>query len=388
MAGVSLLYCCMGPRSDHAILRARQTAEKLGEQFNVTVIVDRAMVPATESTDNLRFVEIGPENLAAAGSGEPPIAGASPAPSTRRTRLLAEVEAIRPRVLLVDGIPFGRRSDADDIMSLIPKIRSQHLGEVMVAAISDSVMSDQFYCTEKEVDWCARILNRFFDAVIVRSDPIFARFEIPVHHVGFVPPSEATADRIFGDRRGIAVLAGDGHHGPRLLKSSIEAQKILHRTTGEPMTIVVPGELLPAMKDKLEKQAEDVPELTLKYDVADEELEIASARWCVCSCNERTAAHVMRSDTPVIIVPDAPRNQEENTERARRLVHWGAGRILMPWHVNGASLANEMQQLMKFERRKARFNLQGADNVARLISQALYPQDPRHPELGAGRRLH
>jgi predicted glycosyltransferase len=356
------------------------------------------MVPSTGSSGDLRFVEIGLEILAAAGSGNPPIAKASPASSTRRTRLLAEVDAIRPRVLLVDGLPFGSKSDADDIMSLIAKIRDQHVGEGMVAAISDSVMSDQFYCTEKEVDWCARILNRCFDAVIVRSDPMFARFEeffqpnivveIPVYHVGFVPPSEATTDRLFSDRRGIAVLAGYGQHGPRLLQSSIEAQKILRRTTGEPMTIVVPGELFPAMKDELEKQAEGVAGLTLKYDVADEEFEMASARWCVCCCNERTATHVMRSDTPVIIVPDAPRNQQENTERARRLVHWGAGRMLMPWHVNGASLANEIQQLMKFERRKARFNLQGANNVARLISQALYPQDPLHPELGAGRRLH
>ena len=400
MAGFSVVYCCLGPRSDHAILRALQTAEKLGEQFNVTLIVDRTTVTSTGLSGDLRLVEIGQEipAEAEAGSTNPPTADASPAPSTRRTRLLAKIEAIRPRVLLVDGIPFGRKSDADDIMSLIAKVRDRHSGEVMVAAISDSVMSDKFYYTDKEVDWCAKILNRYFDAVIVRSDPIFARFEeffqpkiiveIPVYHAGFVPPSEAKADRLFGNRRGIAVLAGDGQHGPRLLQSSIEAQKILQRTTGEPMTIVVPGELSPAMKDELEGQAKDVPALTLKCNAAEEVFEMASARWCVCCCNERTAMHIVRSHTPTIIVPDAPRNQQENVERARRLVHWGAGRMLMPCHVNGASLANEMQQLMKFERRTARFNLRGADNIARLISQAVYPQDPVHPGLRAGRRLH
>ena len=397
MAGVSLLYCCLGPRSDHAIVRARQTAEELGEQFDVTLVLDRT-APSTGSSANLHVVEIDPENVLAAGSSKPPIADASLASNARRTRLLAEVDTIRPRVLLVDGFPFGRKSDADDIMSLITKIRDQYLGEVMVAAISDSVMNDKFYYADKEVHWCARILNRYFDAVIVRSDPIFARFEeffqpkivveIPVYHAGFVPPSEATTDRLFSDRRGITVLAEVGQHGPRLLQSSIEAQKILQRTTGEPMTIIVPDELFPTMKDGLEKLAEGVPELTLKYGVADEVFEMASARWCVCCCNERTAMHVMRSDTPAIIVPDAPRNQQENAERARRLVHWGAGRMLMPWHVNAASLANEIQQLMKFERRKVRFNLQGAANVARLVSQAVYPQDPLHRGLGASRRLH
>jgi predicted glycosyltransferase len=74
-------------------------------------------------------------------------------------------------------------------------------------------------------------------------------------------------------------------------------------------------------------------------------------------------------------VPSGNGKRQEQLVRAQRLVYWGAGRLLMPHHLNGVSLANEIQQLTKFEPRKIYFDLNGAANAAHLISQVVYHND-------------
>lgn len=62
----------------------------------------------------------------------------------------------------------------------------------------------------------------------------------------------------------------------------------------------------------------------------------------------------------------------EQITRAQRLVYWGAGRLLMPQHLNGASLANEILQLTKFESREIIFDFDGAAKTAELISESVF----------------
>jgi predicted glycosyltransferase len=48
---------------------------------------------------------------------------------------------------------------------------------------------------------------------------------------------------------------------------------------------------------------------------------------------------------------------------------------LLPQHLNGASLANEIHELMRFQPRRMYFDLNGAVNAANLISQAALNRD-------------
>jgi predicted glycosyltransferase len=47
----------------------------------------------------------------------------------------------------------------------------------------------------------------------------------------------------------------------------------------------------------------------------------------------------------------------------------------LPQHLNGASLANEIHELMRFQPRRMHFDLNGAVNAANLIYQAAYRKD-------------
>jgi predicted glycosyltransferase len=73
--------------------------------------------------------------------------------------------------------------------------------------------------------------------------------------------------------------------------------------------------------------------------------------------------------------------------------HWRAARVLMPRHVNGASLANSIYQLIKFEPAASNFNLDGAEITANIIYDLALSGDNRPVSMSAeeltGRpRLH
>jgi predicted glycosyltransferase len=83
----------------------------------------------------------------------------------------------------------------------------------------------------------------------------------------------------------------------------------------------------------------------------------------------------MQTRTPTLFVPGGLGDRQAQIVRAQRLVYWGAGRLLLPQHLNGASLANEIHELMRFQTRRMHFDLNGATNAANLITQAALHKD-------------
>ncbi len=120
---------------------------------------------------------------------------------------------------------------------------------------------------------------------------------------------------------------------------------------------------------------EKSPDLTVERSLADFGAALAAARWSVCQCEYSTAVHTMQTRTPSLFVPAASADRQAQIVRAQRLVYWGAGRLLLPQHLNGASLANEIHELMRFQPRRMHFDMNGATNAANLITQVAQQKD-------------
>jgi predicted glycosyltransferase len=99
---------------------------------------------------------------------------------------------------------------------------------------------------------------------------------------------------------------------------------------------------------------------------------IRSARWSVNQCGYNVAVDIIETGTPALFVPCPDGHRLEQITRAQRLVYWGAGRLLMPQHLNGASLANDIHQLTKFKSREISFDSGGAAKTADLISEMVF----------------
>ena len=119
-------------------------------------------------------------------------------------------------------------------------------------------------------------------------------------------------------------------------------------------------------------KADDAEGVELVRTVDSMRTEMARARCSVSQCGYHTALNAISTQTPSLFVPCQQSQRAEQIVRAQRLVYWGAGRLLMPHHLNAASLTNDIYQLLQLQPRKISFDMDGAANAARLIQRAMH----------------
>jgi predicted glycosyltransferase len=390
MSKAALMYCCQDAPHAGDIQRALALADELSEQFEVTMLLNEQSSQTIIASDSTKLVFLPAHQ---AGEWQHP----SPA---RRDSLLQAYHDLRPRVVVIEGFPFGQGPVHEEYLPLLELARSGRYGESLVACMTDSILVADPPGEKAQSDRIADILNRSFDIVIVRSDPVFARIEeffqpgstlhTPLYHTGFVVRQPNRAQRVaYRNKQGVVVSA-DGQHGMNLFRSAIEAHRTLQRIIPLPMTVTTGERLSEGDWRTLQSLAQGLPALSLKRGSPDSSAEMAAARWSVNQCDYNSAVDILRTQTPSLFVPRTGKSHREQIERAKRLVYWGAGRLLMPRHLNAASLINEIHQLTRFESRSMNFDLNGANNAAQLIAQIVYHNNytPISARPSSDTRLH
>jgi len=381
MKNANLIYCCRSGESAAHISRALALAKELSDRFHVTVVLDDACSRAISIPTGIDPLIL-PTNDAA----------------KRRSLMHDKVAAIAPSVIVVEDFPFFPHRSKGEILPLIQLVRSNAHEESLVISVADGVLATDCPDKENSSDIAADFLERYFDMVVVQSDPVFARLEeffqpnnpltTPIFHTGFVSPighnGRGTGEQ---DAGGILISAGDGYSGALLFRAAIEAQDILWHTLRLPMKIIAGRQLPEDEWQELKLLAEGSPTLTVTRTVTDMRTEVMNAQLSVSQCGYEATVNAIAARTPSLFVPQANCRYREELLRAQRLVYWGAGRLMMPQLLNGASLANEIHQFAKFERRDLSFDLNGAANAAQLIADVVYTNnyaaDQWHPAADA-----
>jgi predicted glycosyltransferase len=317
--------------------------------------------------------------------------------AVRREMILEKIKQFEPRVILLET------DISDELMPLIEKVGHRSIARPLIICSVIDILPGNRRGKARYDDRTAALLNKHFDTVIVHSDPVFARFEefyqprnvlkTPVYHSGFVvrdrnplPPSEQREKRIL-------VSAGCGVVGENLFRAAAEAHRLIWDVDRLPMTIVA-GPCLPEQEwENLEKIARDLPGLELKRSVPDLGAEMAKVRWVVSHCGYNASVDVMATGVSALLVPESNDHRPDQTDRLQRMSHWRAARTLMPRHLNGASLANSIYQLINFKPAATDFNLDGAEITANVIydlarSGDVRPFGPGTEKLTGRSRVH
>jgi predicted glycosyltransferase len=291
---------------------------------------------------------------------------------TERRRLIERAVAdTRPALLLVELFPFGRKKFAGEIL---PMIRAARRHGARVACSLRDILVDGRPDQQHHDDRASWLANRYFDAVLVHSDPAFARLEesfrprrplrTPAWHTGFVVPERpAGARAVRGDH--VIVSAGGGIVGDSLLRAALEA----HRLTGVPMQVVA-GPFLPeAQWQALQREAASLPGVQLLRHVPDLAAAMRAARASISQCGYNTALDLVVSEVPALVVPYATATENEQSQRASRLAALGAVQYLPAQALDGRNLAIALAQLLRFRPRPAALALDGARRSAELLAQ-------------------
>lgn len=165
----------------------------------------------------------------------------------RRSKLLTFFQEFAPDALIIELYPFGRKAFRFELLPLL-EIAKQTSCRI-ICSLRDILVEkkqEQLKHERQAVD----TLNRFFDALLVHSDPqlatldetfgLFEQIGVPVHYTGFITPTPDNCSRkdmrkslnLENEDRLIIASIGSGSVGAELLRAVYDAARIM--VTGSP----------------------------------------------------------------------------------------------------------------------------------------------------------
>jgi predicted glycosyltransferase len=298
--------------------------------------------------------------------------------------ILETFHLLRPEIVLIELFPFGRKKFAEELLPLLDESANAGLSRPLIICSLRDILVGQRSDQQKHDERVVTITNRYFDAILVHSDPAFARLEesfraysrltTPIHYTGYVAPerNEANKSKIIRKRR-IVISAGGGLVGYPLLKAAIEAHALL-QVDGLEMRVIA-GPFLPeASWQSLRTAAQGMNGLQLLRCVPDLYEEMRAAAASVSQCGYNTSLDILQSGVPALVVPFDEGFEDEQIERARRLERLGAIRVLEQKEINPIRLAHEMRMLLSFKPQASAIDLNGVRNSAQILERLLRGQ--------------
>jgi predicted glycosyltransferase len=381
-----LFYCQHSLGLGHAV-RSFALAAALTERFRVVLACGGELTEGLRPHDEVELVELPPLRASSNGAlvtSEP--ASLGEARRRRRELLLGTLRSLRPAAVLVELFPFGRRRFADELVPLLEEARSAAPRTVVVSSVRDILVGRGPDQQAHDTISCV-LANRYLDAVLVHSDPRFARLDesfrpgiplrVPVRHTGFVVPAAEEAPRAAPREERVVVSAGGGLVGAPLLRTALEAVQLL---PPELRLEVVAGPFLPEEDwTALRQRAEGLPGVTLHRFAPDLGERIRSGSASVSQCGYNTALDLLRAGVPALVVPFAEGREDEQTRRAAQLERDGAVRVLPAERLEPAALAREIRALLDFRPRRVDLDLSGAETSSALLAGLVRADLPAEP---------
>lgn len=378
----SLLFYCQHAMGMGHLVRSLALAEALSQSFRVLLLNGGGLpsdlsVPPSIEIVNLPPLRLEKGQLVSCDSRYSAVV----AQKDRTELILSSFRKIRPEVLLTELYPFGRKKFEFELLPLLREAKAEsHLAPLIVCSLRDILVSRQGNRQEYEKRVEAKA-NRWFDAILVHSDPAFARLEesfpsltrfVPsVHHTGFVVNKRRKLSRDPSGNSPIVVSAGGGHYGFQLLSAALEAHALVAPTESVPLKLVA-GPYLPEEQWRaLQLAVAGRRGVTLLRSVPDLLSELFHARASISQCGYNTAMEIIQAQVPALVIPFSDGGEDEQLKRARRLEALGAMCVLEQKDLTPERMAKEMRTLMDFRPVTADLDLNGAQRSVEILHDLL-----------------
>jgi predicted glycosyltransferase len=376
----SLLFYCQHSLGMGHLVRSLTLAAGLSQSFRVVFLNGGPLPEGMRVPGGVELVDLPPLGFDAGMQlvSRNHRVSVDSAQELRRKIILDSFRWLRPDIILVELFPFGRKKFAGELLPLLEEAHADASAAPLVAcSLRDILVTPEDSQAARATEWA----TRYFDAVLVHSDPLFSRVEesFPalvglkpsVHYTGFVSrgPNEKL-ERTPGNPPRIVVSAGGGLVGAPLLRCAIEAHALLGAEHA--ILDVICGPFLPDDSwDALSRLAGGKPAIRLRKFVPSLPEELRTASASISQCGYNTALDILRSGVPALVVPYSEGSEDEQMNRGRRLERLGALRVLEPVSLNPARLAEGICGLLHFKPQVLRLDLNGTERSAQLLQELL-----------------
>jgi predicted glycosyltransferase len=289
----------------------------------------------------------------------------------RRDRLLALFEELRPRVVVTEMFPFGRRAFRFELVPLLEAAARARPRPWRLCSVRDVLVQKS---DPGGYAWMLALAQAHFDRILVHTDPQLIPFGLTFPHAaalgdrlvetGYVlePLAATTAE----GRGEVLVSAGGGRVGAGLLEVALEARP-LSSLRARPWRLIAGGNLagdaFQALRARipqgviLERQRDDFPAL------------LANSLLSISQAGYNTVLEGLRFQKPMVLVPFETATETEQRTRAERLVKLGLAEVVWESGLTPRTLAGAIDRAWRARRGQGpAFALDGAARSADLVA--------------------
>ena len=374
-----LFYCQHSLGMGH-LVRSFALAESLSTEFRVLLLNGgklprRMSIPADVEVLNLPPLGIDEEGKLASRDRRRTV---DQAQAIRKKLILQTYRAEKPQIVLIELFPFGRKKFAGELLPLLDEAKGRSKIVCSVRDILVGKRKDQVRHDARAIETA----NRFFDAILVHSDPGFAQLgdsfqtnvplNVRVFYTGFVAPNSPVSGKEKTETavRKVIVSAGGGMVGKEILCAAIEAHKILSKRFRVETTIA--GGLFLPETDWIYLQGLTIKEkgLKLKRFIPNLREKMRCSDVSVSQCGYNTALDIVLSGVSAVVVPFGDgHSEDEQTKRAKRLEEIGALRVCED--PTGEGLARDIEKAFEFRPKMVSLDFNGGAASTKIVKNLL-----------------
>ncbi|WP_299551025.1 glycosyltransferase [uncultured Tateyamaria sp.] len=295
--------------------------------------------------------------------------------AARQTILVDHLKEQTPDVLITELFPFGRRTLKAEFQALLEASDGLPSRPLILSSIRDILAPPS---KPAKAAFADQLVNRFYDAVLVHSDPevvplenswpVSDMLQRKLRYTGFVAPPAPDTD--VPSNYEILVSAGGGAVGDKVFETACAAAEL---DPGRPWRFLVGGG-----NTRSTLWTDRAPaNVTVEGPRADFRDLLAAATASVSMCGYNTALDVLQTGVPAIFIPFDDGGEVEQGLRADALAALPAVSVLRQADLSGSTLAHALSGLVQQNHRSPRTTgmdgaRQSVDIVHALLAKRSY----------------
>ena len=296
----------------------------------------------------------------------------SDATRTKRVDLMTKtLNHMRPDIVVTETFPFGRRALKQEFLALCECAAALRPRPAIVASIRDLLNPPSSPAKAGEAEqWVAR----YYDAVLVHGDAALVPPQMgwpfgrcgtrALRLTGYIDETQISAAS-HTPHNAILVSGGGSAASLQLYRATLDAARRL--PTQQWHVLIGHG----VAQDDFDALCADAPaSVTIERARKDFRALLAGARLSVSQAGYNTIVDLFATQTPMVLVPFAAGQEQEQTLRARVLQDAGLATLVSETELKGETLARAVTQALALPRSSSiRINLDGvAGSMAALAT--------------------
>lgn len=399
----TLLFYCQHVLGMGHLMRSRALVDGLVEDFQITFLNGGELIAGFEFPDAVDVINLPPLKADAAFTTIEGVSGKSVSAikAERAQMLLSAYAHLQPDILVIELFPFGRKKFAFELMPLLAQIRRN--AELGIGKKTQVVCSLRDIMVSRRDQWkhearAGRILNRYFDLLLIHADPTFQRLEesfgqvdalvTPAVYTGYVAQEEAAnvADEASMTEASIPLSGqplivasiGGGRVGSELLMGAAAASaQLLDRLPHQ--LLIFTGPYIPNDEfAALEALVVGQDQITLRRYTSRFLHYLAQADLSLSMAGYNTSMNILATGVRSLMLPFTGGDNDEQSTRAQKLAALGAVGVLSPADLEPGVLAQRIVEQLSVPHHPVKLDLDGVTKSATALRKRIPPAEARH----------